>query len=122
MLFSMNILFKMLCGLCALTHFWFMALEMYFWSKPLGLKTFKMTLEKAQSSEVLAMNQGLYNGFLAAGIVYGLICGETQITVFCLVCIVLAGIFGALTVSPRIFFLQGLPALIALGIYYKGTL
>jgi putative membrane protein len=95
-----------------------MVLEMFLWTRPVGLKTFRMTLQKALDSKVLAANQGLYNGFLAAGLVWGMVYSNpevgAQIKVFFLACVLVAGIFGAITVNRRIFFVQGLPALIAL--------
>ena len=114
----MTLLTRILVAVVALEHVWFLVLEMFLWTKPLGLKTFRMTLEKAQASATLAANQGLYNGFLAAGLVWGLLAGNAvvavPVTVFFLVCVVVAGAFGAMTVSPRIFFVQGLPAILAL--------
>ena len=91
---------------------------MFLWTKPLGLKTFRQTLEKATDKAVLAANQGLYNGFLAAGLIWGLVQGTPafafQIKVFFLLCVVVAGGYGAITVSRRILFVQALPAAIAL--------
>ncbi|WP_106076196.1 DUF1304 domain-containing protein [Chromobacterium amazonense] len=100
----------------ALSHLYFLALEMFLWDRPLGMKTFRLTPEKARETKALAANQGLYNGFLAAGLAWGLWLGAQgfQIKLFFLACVLAAGVFGALTVSRRIFFAQGLPA--ALGI------
>ncbi len=107
---------NILVALVALLHFWFLVMEMFLWDKPYGMKTFGNTPEKAEITKVLAANQGLYNGFLAAGLVWGLNLGvEGQdIKVFFLACVVVAGLFGALTVSRKIFFVQALPALLAL--------
>ena len=107
-----------LVALVAALHVYFLILEMFLWTKPLGLKTFRNSPEKAADSAVLAANQGLYNGFLAAGLVWGLIehvpAFALQIKTFFLLCVVIAGIFGAATVSRKILFVQALPAAIAL--------
>jgi putative membrane protein len=97
----------------AALHVYFLVLEMFLWRKPLGLLTFRMTQEAADSSAVLAANQGLYNGFLAAGLIWGLIAGRSVVTFF-LLCVIVAGIYGAATVSRRILFIQAVPAAIAL--------
>ena len=104
--------------LVAALHVYFLVLEMFLWTRPLGLKTFRNTLEKAQATRVLAANQGLYNGFLAAGLFWGLWLGVEGLGVklFFLSCVVVAGVFGAVTASPRIFFVQALPALVALAL------
>ena len=105
-------------ALVAALHGYFLVLEMFLWTKPLGLKTFRHSPEKAQDSAVLAANQGLYNGFLAAGLVWGLMQPNAvfafQIKVFFLACVVVAGVYGAATVSRRILFVQAAPAAIAL--------
>jgi putative membrane protein len=105
-----------LIGLVALLHIYFMFLEMIAWDKPLGLKTFKLTQEFATASKALAMNQGLYNGFLVAGLIWGLWIGDAgfAIKVFFLGCVIIAGLFGALTVGRKILFVQAVPALLAL--------
>jgi len=103
-------------GLVALLHVYFLVLEMFLWDKPFGLKTFGNTAEKAAASKVLAMNQGLYNGFLAAGLVWGLVSGAYGVKVFFLACVLVAGVFGGLTASRKILWVQALPALIALGL------
>ena len=116
----MEILLKFLLGLIAALHLWFLVLEMFLWRKPMGLKVFRMSQEKADSSAVLAANQGLYNGFLAAGLIWG-ICPIGQVfyvRLFFLSCVAVAGIFGAATVSKKIFFVQALPALVALAILF----
>ncbi|RZS82130.1 putative membrane protein [Phyllobacterium myrsinacearum] len=107
---------NILIGLVALLHVYFMYLEMMVWDKPLGLKTFRLTPEFAAASKALALNQGLYNGFLVAGLAWGLWLGQAgfAIKVFFLGCVAVAGIVGALTVNRRIFFVQGLPAIVAL--------
>jgi putative membrane protein len=114
----MIVIANLLVALVAALHGYFLILEMFLWTKPLGLKTFHQTLEKATDSAVLAANQGLYNGFLAAGLIWGLVQGTPafafQIKVFFLLCVVVAGVYGAITVSRRILFVQALPAAIAL--------
>jgi putative membrane protein len=107
-----------LVALVALLHAYFLVLEMFFWTKPLGLKTFRNTRQKANDSAVLAANQGLYNGFLAAGLFWSLLHPAPalafQIKVFFLVCVIVAGAYGAYTVSRRILFVQAAPAALAL--------
>ncbi|HRI04730.1 MAG TPA: DUF1304 domain-containing protein [Pyrinomonadaceae bacterium] len=110
----MKILANLLAALVAVEHLGIMILEMFFWDHPVGRKIFGMTPELSSASAVLAMNQGLYNGFLAAGLIWGLISGRREVKVFFLVCIVAAGILGGLTAKTSILFTQGLPALIAL--------
>ena len=107
---------NLLVALVALLHAGFLVLEMFLWTTPFGLKTFNMTPEVAASSAVLAANQGLYNGFLAAGLVWGLAARENAaaIKIFFLGCVVVAGIFGAATAKPSILFVQALPAALAL--------
>ncbi|KJH65647.1 DUF1304 domain-containing protein [Chromobacterium violaceum] len=103
-------------ALVALLHAYFLILEMFLWDKPLGMKTFRLTPERARDTKVLAANQGLYNGFLAAGLLWGLWLGAAgfQIKLFFLACVLAAGVFGAATANRRILLVQGLPA--ALGI------
>lgn len=107
-----------LVALVAALHVYFLVLEMFLWTKPLGLKTFRNTPEKAADSAVLAANQGLYNGFLAAGLIWGLIQAVPgfgfQIKVFFLLCVIIAGAYGAATVSRRILYVQAAPAAVAL--------
>jgi putative membrane protein len=109
---------NILVALVALLHIYFLVLEMFLWTRPLGLKTFRNTPEKAADSAVLAANQGLYNGFLAAGLVWGLVQGapgfSLEIKTFFLLCVIVAGIYGAATVSRRILYVQAAPAAIAL--------
>jgi putative membrane protein len=108
------VLANILIVLVALLHFGFLVLEMFFWDHPLGQKTFRMTPEYSKASATLAANQGLYNGFLAAGLVWGLISGEVPIKIFFLVCVLIAGLFGGFTAARRILYIQALPALVAL--------
>jgi putative membrane protein len=109
---------NLLVALVAVLHLYFLVLEMFLWTKPLGLKTFRQTADKAADSAVLAANQGLYNGFLAAGLIWGLLHSAPsfafQIKAFFLLCVIAAGIFGAATVSRRILYVQAAPAAIAL--------
>jgi putative membrane protein len=102
-----------LVALVALLHLAILVLEMFFWDHPLGQRIFGMTPEQSASSAVLAMNQGLYNGFLAAGLIWGLLGDRRDVKLFFLACIVVAGVFGAITAKPSILFTQALPALIA---------
>lgn len=105
-----------LTALVAAEHIWFLVLEMFLWEKPLGLKTFGLTKEAAAITAPLAKNQGLYNGFLAAGLIWSLTGGHFgwHLGIFFLTCVIIAGVFGAITVNRKIFFVQGLPALLAL--------
>jgi putative membrane protein len=100
-------------GRVALLHAWFLVLEMFLWTKPAGLRTFRLTPEFAAQSRTLAANQGLYNGFLAAGLVYGLAMQSREIVLLFLAFVVIAGAYGAATVNKRIFFIQAFPAIIA---------
>ena len=114
----MNWIANVLVALVALLHIYFLVLEMFLWTKPLGLKTFGQSLAKATDSAVLAANQGLYNGFLAAGLIWGLVHPTPgfafQIKMFFLLCVIVAGVYGAATVSRRILYVQAAPAAIAL--------
>jgi putative membrane protein len=96
-----------------------MMLEMFFWTHPIGQKLFSMTEEVAKSSEVLAMNQGLYNGFLGFGLLWGLISGNQSLKVFLLVCVTIAGLFGGLTAKTSILYFQALPGFITLLLVLK---
>ena len=115
---NLNLVANVLVALVAALHAYFLILEMFLWDKPLGLKTFRNTPEKAEITKVLAANQGLYNGFLVAGLIWGLAHGNPafafQIKVFFLLCVIVAGVYGAATVSTRILIVQALPAAIAL--------
>ncbi len=106
--------FKGFSALVALLHFGFLFLEMFLWATPTGMKIFRMSETQAQMTKVLAQNQGLYNGFLAVGIIYGLITGDMNVTVLFLVFVAIAGVYGAMTASPNIIYIQALPAFIAL--------
>lgn len=105
-------------ALVALLHLGFLVLEMHFWDKPLGLRTFGLTPEFAKASKALAANQGLYNGFLAAGLIWGLGLDGIgySIKVFFLGCVIVAGVFGALTANRRILWVQALPGAVALAL------
>jgi putative membrane protein len=109
---------NILVALVAALHLYFLVLEMFLWTKPLGLKTFRNSPEKAAETAVLAANQGLYNGFLTAGLIWGLLeavpAFAFQIKMFFLLCVIVAGIYGAATVSRRILLVQAAPAAIAL--------
>ena len=98
----------------AVSHVGILVLEMFFWNHPIGQRIFAMTPEVAAASEVLAMNQGLYNGFLAAGLFWGLLKNQFDIIVFFLCCVVVAGIFGSATAKFTILFTQAMPAALAL--------
>ena len=110
----MKILANTLTSIVAAFHVAILVLEMFFWSHPIGMKVFNMSAEVAESSAVLAMNQGLYNGFLAAGLFWGLFAGKKDVKIFFLGCVVIAGIFGSITAKPSIIFTQAMPALISL--------
>ena len=114
----MLVLANIVVAIVALLHIWFLILEMFLWTQPLGLRTFGNTIERAKDSAVLAANQGLYNGFLAAGLIWGLLHPDPaisfQIKVFFLLCVIVAGVYGAWSVSRRILIVQALPAVVAL--------
>lgn len=114
----MMLLATILTALVAALHLWFLVLEMFLWTRPLGLKTFRNTPERAAETAVLAANQGLYNGFLAAGLIWGLLHPAPdvalQIKTFFLLCVIAAGIYGAMSFSRRILFVQAVPAALAL--------
>ncbi len=109
---------NVMIGLVALLHVCFLVLEMFLWGKPFWRKTFKLTPEFAKASKSLAANQGLYNGFLAAGLVWGLWLGPAgrDVKLFFLCCVVAAGLYGAYSVSHKILLVQALPAIVALGL------
>jgi len=102
----------------ALLHVGFLVLEMFFWDHPFGRKRFGMTPEYSRASASLAANQGLYNGFLAAGLIWGLLSGEFSIKLFFLICVLIAGIFGGFTARRSILYIQALPALLGLILLY----
>lgn len=112
----MSALANIVVGLVALVHVYILVLEMFLWDKPVGLRAFGQTKEAAVASKVLAANQGLYNGFLAAGLIWGLCLGAngTGVKVFFLSCVLVAGVYGALTASRKILFVQAIPAAIGL--------
>ena len=107
-----------LAAVVALEHVWFFVLESFLWTKPIGLRTFRQSAERAEATRTLAANQGVYNAFLAAGLVWGLLAApgahREAILTFFLSCVVVAGIAGAVTVSRRILLVQALPAAVAL--------
>ena len=109
---------NILIALVALLHAYFLVLEMFLWTRPYGMRTFKLTPEFAAASKGLAANQGLYNGFLVAGLVWGLSLGAAgiQIKVFFLSCVIVAGLFGGATVNRKILFVQAIPGIIALAL------
>jgi putative membrane protein len=111
----MQIAANIAVGLVAVLHLYFLVLEMFFWDKPLGRRVFGLTPEFAAASKSLAANQGLYNGFLAAGLAWGLSLGEAgdSIKIFFLGCVIVAGVFGAVTASRKILWVQALPGAIA---------
>ena len=102
--------------LIALLHGYILVLEMFLWDTPKGMKAFGLTPEQAAQTKVLAANQGLYNGFLAAGLIWGLLLGDAgfQVKVFFLACVLVAGLYGAATANKRILFIQAIPAAIGL--------
>jgi putative membrane protein len=107
-------------ALVALLHLYFVVLEMFLWDKPFGRRTFGLTPEFAAASRSLAANQGLYNGFLAAGLIWGLSLGAAgdSIKFFFLACVVIAGVFGAATASRKILWVQALPGAVALALVW----
>lgn len=111
----MNLASDIAVALVALLQVYFLVLEMFLWDKPFGLRTFGMTAEKAAATKPLAMNQGLYNGFLAAGLLWGLAAGF-QVKIFFLACVIVAGVFGAITASRKILWVQALPGAVALAL------
>lgn len=109
-------------GLVVLLHVYFLVLEMFLWTKPYGRRVFGLTPEKAEMTKALAANQGLYNGFLAAGLAWGLSLGADgyAIKLFFLGCVIIAGIFGAATVGRKILYVQALPAALAVALACAG--
>jgi putative membrane protein len=112
----MNVLTAILVAFVALLHFYFLILEMFFWTSPKGIKTFGLeSKEFAEKTKVLAANQGLYNGFLCAGIIYSLITKDTRLSIFFLICVIIAGIYGGYSTKKiKLFYAQAVPAIIAL--------
>lgn len=122
---SMNVtllIANVVTGLVALIHVYILVLEMFLWTRPAGRKAFGLTPEFAQATRVLAANQGLYNGFLAAGLIWGLLLGGAGLPVklFFLGCVLVAGLYGAATASRKILYIQALPALIGLALFVLG--
>lgn len=114
----MSLVADLVVALVALLHVWILVLEMWLWERPLGRKAFGLTPEFARATRVLAANQGLYNGFLAAGLVWGLSLGPAGlgVKVFFLACVLVAGLYGAATASRKILYIQALPAALGLGL------
>ncbi len=114
----MSAIANIVVAIVAALHIWFLILEMFLWDKPAGLRAFGHSKEAAAASRVLAANQGLYNGFLAAGLIWGLLQGSggTSVKVFFLSCVLVAGVYGAATASKKILFIQALPAAIGLAL------
>ena len=110
----MNLLARLLVSLVAFAHLGFLALEMFFWSGPIGQRVFAITPEFASQSAVLAANQGLYNGFLAAGLLWGALRDNRAFMIFFLLCVIVAGLFGAFTAKITILYMQAAPGLVAL--------
>ncbi|KLD62556.1 DUF1304 domain-containing protein [Dyella japonica] len=112
----MSLLAHLVVALVALLHVWFLVLEMFLWTRPAGRRAFGLSKEFAEQSKVLAANQGLYNGFLAAGLGWGLWLGDAgrAVTLFFLGCVLVAGIYGGLTASRKVLWIQALPALIGI--------
>ncbi len=122
----MNALTNVFIIFVAILHIYFLILEMFLWTKPLGLKTFRQSLDQAKSSKTLAANQGLYNGFLSVGLIWSLIHPNLyfgfQLKCFFLTCVVVAGLYGAFTVSKKIFWVQAFPAFIGLLFCFRNFL
>ncbi len=113
----MQIASRVLTGLVAFIHIYILILEMFLWKKPFGRKAFRMSEAQAESTAVLAANQGLYNGFLAAGLIWSLAYPSAyfgrELALFFLGCVIVASLYGAYSVGKKILFIQGLPALLA---------
>jgi putative membrane protein len=116
----MSLIANLVVALVGLLHVYFMVLEMFLWTQPTGLRAFGNTPEKAELTKVLAANQGLYNGFLAAGLFWGLSLGAagTGVKVFFLLCVLVAGLYGAATASRKILYVQALPAAVGLALLW----
>ena len=114
----MSVVANVLVALIGLLHVYILVLEMFLWDKPQGLRAFRNTQEFATASKVLAANQGLYNGFLVAGLAWGIWLGAAggPVKIFFLGCVIVAGVFGALTASRKILWVQALPGALALGL------
>ncbi|HNS27190.1 MAG TPA: DUF1304 domain-containing protein [Steroidobacteraceae bacterium] len=116
----MKILANAMVGLVALLHVYILVLEMFLWDKPAGQRAFRMTAEQASATKVLAANQGLYNGFLAAGLLWGLALGAggTPVKLFFLGCVFVAGVYGGVTACRKILYIQALPAALAFALVW----
>jgi putative membrane protein len=113
---------QVVIGFIAVIHIYILVLEMFLWTAPKGMKAFNLTPQAAQDTKVLAANQGLYNGFLAAGLIWGLIQGASGFStlVFFLVCVLIAGLYGAATANKKILFIQAIPAALGLVLLFVG--
>ncbi len=109
----MNVVAAFLVGLVAALHLWFLVLEMFLWTKPAGRRVFGTDADFAERTKALAGNQGLYNGFLVAGLVWGLVADKTDVQLFFLACVIVAGLYGAATVNRRILLVQAVPGAVA---------
>ena len=114
----MHVAASIAVGVVALIHIYILVLEMILWEKPAGLRAFRMDKDFAAATRVLAANQGLYNGFLAAGLIWGLSTGDIHVQRFFLACVATAGVYGALTANIRILWVQAAPAIISLTLLY----
>jgi putative membrane protein len=110
----MSMIAVALLVLVAGLHLWFLVLEMFLWTRPLGMRVFRNSPEKAEATRVLAANQGLYNGFLAAGLLWSAVAGRQDLALFFLGCVVVAALYGAWSFSRRILYVQGVPAIAAI--------
>lgn len=118
---GMHIAASIAVAFVAVAHLWFLVLEMFLWATPFGRRALRMSAEQAEATKILAANQGLYNGFLAAGLVWSLVAGDRSRATFFLGCVVVAGIYGAISASRTILFLQALPGAIALALVWGLT-
>ncbi|WP_445955261.1 DUF1304 domain-containing protein [Yeosuana sp.] len=112
----MSVLTIFLIALVAFEHVYFLILEMFYWTKPKGMKAFKLkSKEFAEETKVLAANQGLYNGFLAAGLIFSIVQKDLKIAIFFLICVTIAGIYGSYSTKQiKLFYIQAVPAILAL--------
>jgi putative membrane protein len=110
----MELASQVLTGLVAVLHVYFLVLEMFLWATPYGQKTFKRSAAEQESTKILAANQGLYNGFLAAGLAWSLYSGDIHVRLFFLGCVAIAGLYGAATAAKQILFVQAIPAVLAI--------
>ena len=118
----MTLAANVVVAVVALLHVYFLVLEMFLWTKPAGRKAFGLSKEQAEATKVLAANQGLYNGFLAAGLFWGLALGPagSSVKLFFLGCVLVAGVYGVITASRKILFIQGLPAALGMALVWLG--